>query len=401
MATAGGRRAKDPGEEKKPPGVERSSENAAGRKGKPSAWGGREATGPYAKSGGVRGGRPSEKGRARNEAARGTRTASGSLTRRGNAGSPRALGSDGAAGKEKRAGTGVVRASDGKRAVYRKGLVFRTARRRELDERGNVRDAGRLKDGHGVPSGARQKPVRRGRKRGSRKWSMPLLAALLLASLAAMVWVYLFTDVLDVRRVEVRGNRSLSADYLRSISGITPYTHILKMDVRAVERAILAEPYVLRVEVRRRFPHTVILEVTERIPVGCLQQNGRFHLVDREGLVVESADSRREGVPEITGLRPPLLYPGVKVEDPRFEDVARILEEIPEELRERAEEVGYAEGEGYYLVASETKVIFGECDDLERKAEIALAAMQDIAPRYGQLLYIDVTYPDHPAIRPR
>lgn len=228
-----------------------------------------------------------------------------------------------------------------------------------------------------------------------------LLAALLLVSLAAMVWVYLFTDVLNVRRVEVHGNRSLSADYLRSISGITSRTHLLKMDVGAVERAILAEPYVLRVEVRRRFPNTVILEVTERTPVGCLSQNGRFHLVDGEGLVVESADSRRQGVPEISGLRLPLLYPGVRLEDPRFEDVARLLEGIPEGLREGAEEVGYADKEGYYLVAKGVKVIFGGCDDLELKAEIALTAIQDIAPRYGQLLYIDVTYPDHPAIRPR
>jgi hypothetical protein len=118
-------------------------------------------------------------------------------------------------------------------------------------------------------------------------------------------------------------------------------------------------------------------------------------------LVVESADADREEVPEITGLRMPLLYPGARLEDPRFQGIVGLLEEIPEELRERTEEVGYAEGEGYFLLADNTRVIFGDCSDLRRKGEIAQAAMREIAPRYPGLQYVDVTYPDHPAIKPR
>ncbi|MDI6874242.1 cell division protein FtsQ/DivIB [Candidatus Solincola sp.] len=270
------------------------------------------------------------------------------------------------------------------------------------------RGARRVKPGVHGGSGKREtspegRPERghRARKGDSRGGVRALLAALLIASLAALAWVYLFTDVLNVRRVEIYGNQRLSGDYLRSISGITSRTHLLKMDVGAVEKALLAEPYVLRVEVHRRFPHTVMIRVTERTPVGCLVQNGRFHLVDREGLVVESADADREEVPEITGLRMPLLYPGARLEDPRFQGIVGLLEEIPEELRERTEEVGYAEGEGYFLLADNTRVIFGDCSDLRRKGEIAQAAMREIAPRYPGLQYVDVTYPDHPAIKPR
>lgn len=250
-------------------------------------------------------------------------------------------------------------------------------------------------------------PRRRGREEGSegkgnrRRAIRALLVLLLILSLAAMAWVYLFTGVLNVRQVEIYGNQRLNADYLRSISGITPRTHLLKMDVGAVEKALLAEPYVLRVEVHRRFPATVVIRVTERVPMGYLVQNGRFHLVDGEGLVVESADAVREDIPRITGLQVPVLYPGARVEDPLFKGMVELLEEIPGELRQRAEEVGYLEKEGYFLLAGGTRVIFGEGTELKRKGEIALAALQDVAPRYGGLQYVDVTYPDHPAIRPR
>ncbi|MBC7252483.1 MAG: FtsQ-type POTRA domain-containing protein [Actinobacteria bacterium] len=250
-----------------------------------------------------------------------------------------------------------------------------------------------------LPEGERE-GKRGGRAAGRRGRVRMLLLTLLAASLGAMVWVYFFTDTLNVKRVEIYGNCNLDPDYLRSISGVTPRTHLLKMDVKAVEKAVLAEPYVLRVEVRRRFPHTVVLKVMERTPIGYLVQNGRFHLVDGEGLVLESTDRRRE-LPEITGFDIPLLYPGKRIEDPRFQGLAAILAEWPEDNGVRVGEAGYAEGEGYYLLVEGTKVIFGDQSDCRRKTEIAMAAILEVAPRYGGLRYVDVTYPDHPAIKPR
>lgn len=268
----------------------------------------------------------------------------------------------------------------------------RVARRAGVGERKNK---GRAPLAEEVGEGKRG-----GRGVGPRGRVRMLLAALLVASLGAMVWVYFFTDTLNVRQVEIYGNCNLDPDYLRSISGVTPRTHLLKMDVKAVEKAVLSEPYVLRVEVRRRFPHTVVLKVVERTPIGYLVQNGRFHLVDREGLVLESKDQRGE-LPEITGLEMPLLYPGTRIEDPRLQGLAAILAEWPEDNGVRVKEAGYAEGEGYYLLVEGTRVIFGDQSDCRRKAEIALATIQEVAPRYGGLRYVDVTYPDHPAIRPR
>lgn len=403
LTLIGGRRAKEPRRKGERPDVGRVPVRVAGGDAKPGRGVGKEVHSAAPARGRRAGERVSsdEEG-IRSGAVRGGGVVLTGMSGREGEGLPRARGADRAAGKERRTGRNRDRASGGgEKAESRKDASVRWAGRKGLDEHGGGRGAERGAGGPKPSSEVGPEPGGHGRKRDPRRWRRTLLAVLLLVSLAAMVWVYLFTDVLNVRLVEVRGNRNLSADYLRSISGITSRTHILKMDVEAVEKAILAEPYVLRVEVHRRFPHTVILEITERTPVGCLLQNGRFHLVDREGLVVESTDSRREGIPEIIGLRLPLLYPGVRLEDPRFADVERLLEEMPGELRERAEEVGYTEGEEYYLVAKGTRIIFGECDDLARKMEIAMAALQDIAPRYGQLLYIDVTYPDHPAIRPR
>ncbi len=47
-----------------------------------------------------------------------------------------------------------------------------------------------------------------------------------------------------------------------------------------------------------------------------------------------------------------------------------------------------------------TMVVFGDCTELRRKGEIALETLREVAPRYGGLEYIDLTYPDHPAVKP-
>jgi cell division protein FtsQ len=238
------------------------------------------------------------------------------------------------------------------------------------------------------------------REKGSRFRVRTALAALLLASLALMLWVYMYTGVLNVGEVEVRGNRRLDAGYLRALSGVTPRTHLLRMDVKAVERALLSEPYVAEARVSRRFPRTVILEVREKEPLGVVRQNGKYHLVDGEGMVLESRDEREDGLVEFPCRESRPLYPGVRLEDACFPQFAAVIRDMPEALREAAETVDFLEGEGLVLQAGGTRIILGGADELERKLEIAWLALQEMSPRYGRLEYIDVTYPDHPAIRP-
>ncbi len=214
------------------------------------------------------------------------------------------------------------------------------------------------------------------------------------------MWVYVFTGTLNVRNVVVTGNERLEADYLRAISGITPETHLLRMDTGAVRKALLAEPYVKEARVKRRFPATVVLEIREREPLLYFEQNGRYHLVDEEGVVLESRDAPVAGLLEGEGVELPLLYPGVKVETAVFSEMASLIEELPEALRREAWRVGWRTGEGFYLIVPATRIIFGSSSDIARKGDIAYMALQETLPRYGELEYVDVTYPDHPVIKP-
>jgi len=277
-----------------------------------------------------------------------------------------------------------------KRASFRAGCGKRKSRKSK-----------KATDPCGEPGGAASgKRVTQGTKSGLRPARTAVFGALLVLSLGALLWTYTATGVLNVKNVEVKGNDILSEEYLRALSGITADTHLLKMNVKAVEKALMSEPYVAAVDVTRRFPGTVILEVCERRPSGAIAQNGRFALVDQEGMVLASVDEIPPGLVEIRDLQLSLLLPGNRVSGLEFAEVTSLLGSLPAPLREKASVVGLRSAVGLYLEADGTLVIYGEAESLSRKNSIALMALGALVQRYGSVEYIDVSFPDRPVIKP-
>jgi cell division protein FtsQ len=261
-----------------------------------------------------------------------------------------------------------------------------------------VREAGsRISDHNAGGREPRQEKVRWNDIRPART---AVLGVLLISLLAALLWIYTATGVLNVKTVEVRGNQVLDADYLRSLSGITGDTHLIKMDVKAVERALMSEPYVAAVDISRRYPNTVALEIIERKPTGAIFQNGKYNILDQEGKVLESADEMPQGLVEIRDLELPLLFPGMEVSGKDFAAVTSLLGSLPAALREMTSAVGLSSSRGLYLESSGTVVIYGDVSSLSRKNAIALMALTGLVELYGNVEYIDVSFPDYPVIKP-
>jgi len=248
--------------------------------------------------------------------------------------------------------------------------------------------------------GAEKAPHAKKKRGANRSVRILALGTLLVASLAALLWVYTATGVLNVNSVEVRGNEVLGEDYLRSLSGITGDTHLLKMDVKAVESALLSEPYVASVDVSRRYPNTVVLEIIERKPTGYILQNGNYHLVDQEGTILESVEARPSHLVEIKDLDLQLLLPGMELSGRDFATVTSLLGSLPEALKEITTAVGLDSSSGLYLEGQGTLVIYGEASDLALKNTIALMALTGLVDRYEAVEYIDISFPEHPVIKP-
>ena len=73
------------------------------------------------------------------------------------------------------------------------------------------------------------------------------------------------------------------------------------VDLDGTRERLLRLPWIREARVSRRLPDTLVVEVIERVPVAVWQQQGRFHLVDAEGVVLEPVGSAMPNLVRLIG----------------------------------------------------------------------------------------------------
>lgn len=113
------------------------------------------------------------------------------------------------------------------------------------------------------------------------------------------------TPLFDVDRIEVHDpGGQVTPSSIRWASGVQPGDALLTMDEHGAERAIEALPWVAEADVRREWPNTVRISVTERTPAAVLFSGPGLPraAVDAEGRVLQIGDPLPPGLVTITGM---------------------------------------------------------------------------------------------------
>lgn len=190
-----------------------------------------------------------------------------------------------------------------------------------------------------------------------------------LLPLAALAWVVLASGWLGVDRVQVSGVGRLTPSQVVAAAGVQPGTPLARVDTGDVQERIAELAPVAEVTVRRNWPGTLSVTVTEREPAAGVLADGAFTLVDAAG------------VPFATE---PKLPPGVvrlQVHDPRPEDPAtraalEVHAALPAALRERVRIVRAASPSGVILLLDDGRqIVWGRPGGTSTKAAAAQALL--------------------------
>lgn len=138
-----------------------------------------------------------------------------------------------------------------------------------------------------------------GAKRRSRRIRRALVWSFVWLLLVAGVWAVFFSSFLAAESVEVRGVGFATVDEVVSAAAIDLGTPIAAIDAEEVRRRITQLPPVVDVEVRRVFPHTVLLVVKEREPVATISAEGGWAMLDLDGVVFGKAAARPANLPAV------------------------------------------------------------------------------------------------------
>ena len=161
----------------------------------------------------------------------------------------------------------------------------------------------------------------------------------------------------------------------------------------ALRAAVAGNPAVAGIKVDTQFPHTMLIDVRTRIPVGYLASEGV--VVAGDGTILDNTGKAPEGIPEIKvdnedgGLVSGDLVTGDALE------ISRVLGAAPPEL---AEAINSAETDKDVGVSVEIgpglELRFGDSTSADLKWKAAAAVLAD--PKFEGASYLDLSVPDRP-----
>lgn len=241
------------------------------------------------------------------------------------------------------------------------------------------------------------RPVSKERYR-RRRLAAALIALLLFVGLGLTGRILLYDlGLADVQDVRVTGVATVPQRAVLDAAAVTPGGPLAAVDLAGVADRVSRLPAVESVRVGRDWPHTVAVDVTERVPVAVTRNGEGPQLVDRTGVVYPG--DAPDGLPTLT-------VPRAGTDDPDTLAAVAVLAALPAQVRAQvlSVRVGDPAAGGAAAPSTTPQVTLGLTDDREIRwgdAERAAEKAAVLVPLLGQTgRRYDVSSPELPTIRP-
>ncbi len=191
----------------------------------------------------------------------------------------------------------------------------------------------------------------------------------------------------NVEDLTVTGLTTVPEQAVRDAAAVTPGGPLISVDTAGIASRVAALEGVAAVEVRRAWPHTVEVDVTERVPVALWQTPAGLYEVDTTGLSYRRAPDPPPALPRLT-------FAGVAPQDPATAAAITVLRDLTDPLRAQVATVAVAGTQVTLGLVDDRSVRWG---DPERSAD-KIAVLGPLLGQPGSVY--DVSSPDLPTVRP-
>lgn len=218
------------------------------------------------------------------------------------------------------------------------------------------------------------------------KWTS--LIIILLATLVLFITSPLF----NVTEITVVGNNTVSTETIVSLSQIEIGGNIYKTSKETIKKRIKENAYIENVEVRRKLPNKIELEIKERKTSYMLEYGGSFAYINNQGYILEVSNEKLD-VPIIEGYTTNAeeLQAGKRLnkEDlSRLEMILKITEsKESNEILEKINRISIEDNQNYTLKMEEEKktVYLGNATNLSSRMLYLKAVLEDTKGLTGEI----------------
>ena len=182
------------------------------------------------------------------------------------------------------------------------------------------------------------------KKRFIRKFITSILVLIIVGG------IFIFkTDVFTINSVECLGDNILTKDYVIEKTDSLKGENIFTLSKSDVEKMLNENPYVKSISIKKEFPKSLVIEVTEASGLYYINENGNYGIVSKELVLLERVPSvEGKGLIEIRGIDISGKNLGEKIDENTR--INKLLEEIYNE-----EEIIRKNEEDFSIIALDIK----------------------------------------------
>ncbi len=224
---------------------------------------------------------------------------------------------------------------------------------------------------------------RRNRRRG--RLRMVAIGIAVAAVLIGLGYLVFGSTVLETREVQVEGSQIATAEQVIEAAQVPIGTPLARIPAAAIKQRVLALPSVQDVSLKRVWPNTLVIQVTERTLAYQRLAGGAYQWVDAEGRIFHSTPDRVEGA----------LVANTATDDPRLlADVATVVAALPPDVAAITEQLSTASIDNIVVTLTDGRlIVWGNASQSAEKAALLPVLLAQPGNVY------DISVPSHPAIR--
>lgn len=251
-------------------------------------------------------------------------------------------------------------------------------------------------------------------ERGQQKTPLPKMKKLprklrkkLLGIIAVVLVVYLLlhSPLFTVQSIIVEGNSIVTDEKIVDLSEITAGERLYAVNINDSVKKISYYPYVESVEIKRKLPDKIIIEMVERKPVAAIVITGGYIQVNVEGRLLSIAPNIGQyNLPVISGVQlSEIPAPGNIIQNDNLTQALQIISQCDQELINNLAELNVGQANSIMACTNEgIEIRLGNVENIT----VRLADLNDILHKIvaqrikaEDIEYIDMRYLDAPVIK--
>jgi len=249
--------------------------------------------------------------------------------------------------------------------------------------------------------GLEKVPVKKIQRKLNVRWKHIVLFFLVIAGFflgLTKAYLYLINcDDFAVKKTEIACRQEFVGRDIRALLDASKFGNLLLLDISRLQDRVEAHRWVKAARLRKVFPSTLKIEITEREPAAVLKTGESFLMIDRDGVWLEQMAAREDA-------NLPLFLDNASFKDNYQEKLGlawKCLDALTPEQRLEVEALDLSEPESVsvYLLGQATRLILGGERFSERLSFIR-SYKETMEGQNGPLEYVDLRFDDRIIFKP-